>query len=110
VPFREILQTLVDSHSPAVRAAIFCDHEGERVEASAFDVDTFDLDVAGATFAATAQTMAPGQRLRVVVGDEVFWIVVVELGCYLVVWCRRGYDAGCRASFPTIAEALVAYM
>jgi len=110
VPFREILQTLVDSHSPAVRAAIFCDHEGERVDASAYDVDAFELDIAGATFAATAQTMSAGQRLRVVVGDEVFWIVVVDLGCYLVVWCRKGHDGSCRASFPTIAEALATYM
>jgi hypothetical protein len=110
VPFREILQTLVDSHSPAVRGAIFCDHEGERVDASTWDVDAFELDIAGATFAATAQTMVAGQRLRVVVGEQVFWIVVVELGCYLVVWCRRGQDASCRAAFPTIAEALVAYM
>lgn len=100
----------MDSHSPAVRAAIFCDHEGERIDATSHDVGAFDLDVAGATFAATAQTMSAGQRLRVVIGDEAFWIVVVELGCYLVVWCRRGQDAGCRTSFPTVADALAAYM
>jgi hypothetical protein len=110
VPFRAILQTLVDSHSPAVRAAIFCDHEGERIDASAGELEAFDVDIAGATFAAAAQTMSPGHRLRVVVGDEVFWVVTVELGCYLVVWCRIGRDATCLAALPRVTAALAACM
>lgn len=100
----------MDSHAPAVRAAIFCDHEGERVDSAVGDVEPFDLDIAGATFAATAQTMIPGQRLRVVVGDSAYWILVVDLGYYLVVWCRVGKDASCRGAFPGTARALVTYM
>lgn len=110
MPFRAILETLVHGNTPAVRGAIFCDHEGERVDAVCGDVDAFTLDVTGATFAATAATMVRGQRMRVAVGDEVLWIVMVEEGYYLVVFCRPGLDMTCKSVFPSIADALAAYM
>jgi hypothetical protein len=109
VPFRAILETLLATHSPNVRAAIFCDHEGERV-AAAGDRDAFELDVLGASMALAAGQMKRGTRARVAVGDEVVWIIVVDLGCYLVVACAPGQDLACRHDFPAVAEALVAHM
>jgi hypothetical protein len=109
VPFRSILQRLVDAHAPVVRAAILCDHEGERVDAVSVDVPTFELDVAGASFAVAAQQVGPGPSMRVVCEDAAFWIISLELGCYLVVWCRRGFEASCRAAVhDTVAELAAA--
>ena len=110
MPFRAILETLVHSNSPAVRGAIFCDYEGERVDACCGNVDPFVMDVTGATCAATAAAMLRGQRLRVVMGDDVLWIVMVDQGYYLVVFCRPGFDLSCKAVFPSIADALATYM
>jgi hypothetical protein len=105
VPFRSILQRLVDAHAEVVRAVILCDHEGERIDAVTVDVKAFDLDVTGASFAVVAQQVGPGPSLRVVCDDAAFWIVSLELGCYLVVWCRRGQEARCRT---TVLEAVAA--
>lgn len=108
--FQEILETLVDAHAPAVRAAIFCDSEGEKVAAAPGQRDAFDVDVLGATFAQAAARLLPGSRLRTVVADATVWLVVVEYGCYLVVDCAPGGDAGCRSDLTLVAEALSAHM
>lgn len=110
MPFRAILETLVATHSPAVRAAIFCDSEGERVAAVTGDLDSFDLDVLGASLALPASQMRQGTRARFVVDDQVVWVLVVDLGCYLVVSCLPGLDLVCRRDFPTVADALVAQL
>lgn len=105
-----ILQTLVETHAPTVRGAILCDHEGERIEAYSADMSRFDLDVAGASFATPTFGLEDGTRLRLIVDDTVYWILMVSQGCYLVVCCRRGEDLACRADFAGVAEALTAYI
>jgi hypothetical protein len=111
MPFRAILQTLVETHAPMVRGAIFCDHEGERVDACAGPgLDPYDLDLLGATCAQPALLLRAGARARVVVGDEVVWVVVVEEGYYLVVLCGERTDHACRQVLPGVAEALLAHM
>ena len=110
MPFRAILETLVVTHAPGVRGAVFCDHEGERIDACCGELTAFDLDVIGASFAAVAESLHPRQHLRMVMDEDIFWIVMVEEGCYLVVCCRRGQDFACKADLPSIASALVAYM
>ena len=110
MPFRAILETLLATHSPAVRAAIFCDSEGEKVAAEPGDLDPYEVDVLGASMALPAMNMKNGTRARVVFHDQVVWIIVVDLGCYLVVSCAPGQDLACRHDFPGVAEALVAHM
>ena len=110
MPFRAILETLLATHAPAVRAAIFCDHEGEKVAAEPGDLDPYDVDVLGASMALPAQQMKKGTRARFVVDSGVVWVIVVDLGCYLVVSCAPGQDLACRQDFPGVAEALVAHM
>jgi hypothetical protein len=110
VPFRAILETLLHSHAPAVRAAIFCDHEGEKVAAAPGSLTPFDVDILGASLAQAAQRMRPGTQARILLGDFAIWVVVVDLGCYLVVICAPGQDLACRRDLTRIAEALVAHM
>ncbi len=110
MPFRMILDTLVAAHQPAMRAAIFCDHEGERVDASCGDMQTFDVDVIGASMAVAAAQMPRLGRLRVVVGDDAYWVMTVDLGYYLVIICRRGHDLQCTSEFQSVADALMTYM
>ncbi len=110
MPFRAILESLVVTHAPGVRAAVFCDHEGERIDACCGELSAFDVDVIGASLAAVTENLHCGQQLRMVSDDDIFWIVMVEDGCYLVVICRRGQDFACKADLPSIAQALVAYM
>ena len=110
VPFTSILDTLVATHQPAVRAAIFCDHEGEKVASSNGALLPFDVDVVGASLALAANRMHAGSRARVIAGDLVVWMLVVDLGCYLVVWCTPGQDLRCRGAFPAVAQALLAEM
>ncbi len=110
MPFREILDVLVSSHAPAVEAAVFCDSDGERVDACIGALDPFEVDVIGASMANTARSLSPGQRLRITTDKRVHWLVVVDDGCYLVVCCKQGHDLACQAVFPGVAEALVAYM
>lgn len=110
VPFRAILETLLHTHAPAVRAAIFCDHEGEKVAAEPGDLEPFDVDILGASLAQAAQRMRLGTRTRILLGDYAIWVVVVDLGCYLVVVCAPGQDLACRRDLSGIAEALVAHM
>ncbi|MDP2344479.1 MAG: hypothetical protein Q8O67_26225 [Deltaproteobacteria bacterium] len=106
--FKPILEALVAANAPAVRAAIFCDHEGEKVASCNGNQVAFDVDVVGASMALAAMHMKSGSRLRLVAGDLVVWMLVVDLGCYLVVWCQAGLDLGCREQFPSVAKALLA--
>ncbi len=70
----------------------------------------FDVDVIGASMAAAAQQMPHLGRLRVVVGDDAYWVMTVDLGYYLVIVCQRGFDIPCTSEFQSVADALVAYM
>ena len=97
-------------HAPGVRAAIFCDAEGERIDAACGAMTAFDVDVIGASFAALVQDLRCGEILRAVHDDATFWLIVVEQGCYLIVVCHRGLDFACKADLPSIARALTAYM
>ena len=110
MPFAEILHALVVSHAPAVRAAIFCDHEGEKVASENGKLAAFDVDVMGASMALAAGRMVRGTRARVTFGGVVVWVVVVDLGCYLCVVCDPGRDLACLRDLPRVAEALVAHM
>lgn len=110
MPFRSILETLVVTHAPGVRGAVFCDHEGERIDACCGDLTAFDLDIIGASFAAMVERLPKAAQLRLVLDQDCYWIVVVDEGCYLVVVCRRGHDFACKADLPSIASALAAYM
>lgn len=110
MPFTSILQRFVSSHGPAVQAAIFCDSEGEKVAAAAGALEPFDVDVVGATLAQAAQRLRCGSCTRVVTAELVVWMVVVDLGYYLVVWCAPGLDLKCRADVGALAAALVGEM
>ncbi len=109
MPFRAILETLVATH-PGVRGAVFCDHEGERIDACCGDLTAFELDVVGASFAAMVERLPKAAQLRLVLETDCYWIVVVDEGCYLVVVCRRGQDFACKADLPSVAGALATYM
>jgi hypothetical protein len=108
VPFRPILQRLIDAHPQAIRAVILCDHEGERVDAVSVDVPVFDVDVAGASFAIAAHQIGPGPRLRVVCDAAAFWVIALELDCYVVVWCRKGHERRCERAVSGAVGALSA--
>ncbi len=108
MPFTAILETLVAAHAPAVRAAIFCDHQGEKVASCNGRLLPFDVDVVGASLAHAAGYLQAGSRMRVIVGELAVWILVVDLGCYLVVWCVPGLDLRCQSTFPGVAAALLA--
>ena len=98
MPFRAILKTLVTSQPAHVRGVVFCDELGERVERWAHDgeIDPFELDVAGASFAPIAAqivpTLAPSHThtsMRMVVDDGVVWLGTLASGYYVVVLGRR---------------------
>ena len=110
MPFTAILDALVHAHLPAVQAAIFCDSEGEKVASSNGERLPFDVDIVGASMALGASILKPGSRARVEFGDLVVWMLVVDLGYYLVVWCTPGLDLRCRRAFPPVAAALLAEM
>jgi hypothetical protein len=106
--FREILQALVEVHAPAVRGSIFCDEEGERVDAASHDIDPWDLDVLGASWAPALQALPPGTRLRARLGGELHHVWLIQSGYFVVVVCRD--DATVRAALPAFIDALAAHM
>jgi hypothetical protein len=109
--FTAILSTLVETHAPMVRAAIFCDDEGERVGSFAIDgVDAFELDLLGAAYAPVAARMEPGTCMRVAHLERVVWVATVEGGCYMVVECVPGVDGVLRTELPRAVAALAAHM
>lgn len=111
MPFQAILSTLVETHAPVSRAAIFCDDQGERVGSFALDgVDAFDVDLLGAAFAPIAFAMPAGACLRVLHLDRVVWLATVEGGYYLVVLCARGADGVMKPDITRAVAALAAHM
>ena len=110
MPFRAILRTLVDVHAP-VRGAIFCDYEGERVDAACgAGLTPFDLDVRGATYAKIAADVPTGGRLRVVEDENTIWLLVVDRGYYLVVVCEPARDFEIHSDLVAAALAILAHM
>jgi hypothetical protein len=105
--FQEILSAFVDDTQDIVRFAVLCDGEGERIAAAHGAMAAYDVDVFGATFAATILPLARGARLRVRFDSVVAVVVVVDLGCYLVVACSPGYDAALRERLEGVVRALI---
>jgi hypothetical protein len=111
VPFQAILSTLIETHRPAARAAIFCDDEGERVDSCALpDIDSFDVALLGAAYAPVARSVPPGSCMRVLHPDRTVWVATVEGGYYLVVLCDLVHDGGVRLDLPRAVAALAAHM
>jgi hypothetical protein len=93
-----------------VRAAIFCDDQGEKVDACSLEgIDAFDVDLLGAAYAAVAQAVPAGSCLRVAHPDRSVWVATVEGGYYLVVLCS-GIDGVVRHDLPRAVAALAAHM
>ncbi len=111
LPFRAILATLVETHAPALCAAIFCDEEGERVDSFALDgVDPYDLDLMGAACAAVAPSIPEGCAVRVLFDGRAVWIATVDSGYYLLCLAARSRDGAVRFDIPRAAAALAAHM
>jgi hypothetical protein len=115
VPFREILSTLIAEHAPTARAAIFCDDDGEKVDAYALEgIDSFDVDLMGAAYARVAATVPLGSCVRVAHPEKTVWLAPIDCGYYLVVLCAvpsaRGVDGAMRADLPRAVAALAAHM
>lgn len=97
---RAILITLLKHPHVNVRHVVFCDEEGERVEAVSRDpkVDPFELDLLGASYAALVARLTgePGPitdsrdlRLRSVHPENIVWVQGLLYGYYLVVVTER---------------------
>lgn len=111
MPFQAILSTLIDSYAPVARAAIFCDDQGERVDAHALpEVLPFDLALLGASYAPIARCVPEGSCLRVAHCEHVVWLATVADGYYLVVLCARAGDGAVRFDLPRAVAALAAHM
>ena len=111
MPFRSILETLLAEHEPAVRGAIFCDDEGERVDSCAgTGSDDDELALLGASIATVAPMIPAGACVRVARSSSVVWVATVESGCFLVVLCARGRDGALLADLPRAVAALAAHM
>jgi hypothetical protein len=113
MPFQAILEGLVGGAAASAfgaRAAVFCDGDGERVAAAVGDLSVFDVDVMGATLAATAGQLVAGQTLRLRLAETTLWLAPVDLGYYVVVVTRPGHDQRCRAALAGVCAALRAGM
>jgi hypothetical protein len=108
MPFQAVLAQVAAQRG--VRAAVFCDGDGERVAAAAGDLGSFEVDVLGATFAAIAVQIGEGQALRVRLAESVVWVAPVQLGYYVVVACFPGADHRARLALEGVAAALRAGM
>lgn len=115
MPFRSILGGFAVKH-PHVRAVVFCDEEGERVESVVVDatVDPYDLDVLGASLAPLAPTLArQGSEtcVRIVRAADVVWIRSVSDRYYVVAWTRRTFaDLRVGDGLDDVAHALRVHM
>jgi hypothetical protein len=104
VLFRAALLTLLKEPHAAVRHAVLCDEEGERIEAVSQEsaTDLFEVDVYGASYAAVVARLraqlpaAPAARvqLRVRYRRTEVWVRGLSHGCYLVVVSERGGAGG----------------
>ena len=84
--FHAVLTQLVERAAPDAVAAIFCDGDGERVDAFVSPShDTYDVDLIGAACAQVGARLAGGMRVRVRCTDRVLTLAPVEAGYYLVV-------------------------
>ncbi len=111
MPFQAILLTLIETHRPAARAAIFCDDQGERVDSFALpDIAQFDVALLGAAYAPVARSVPPGSCMRVLHPDRTVWVATVAGGYYLVVLCDLVRDGGVRLDLPRAVAALAAHM
>jgi hypothetical protein len=111
MPFAAILSTLVEEHAPVVKAAIFCDEEGEKVDAFSIEgVDGFDLDLLGAACASVASTLRAGSAVRMLLDDRAVWLCSVEGGYYLLVLADRSRDGFIRFDLLRAVAALAAHM
>ena len=111
MPFHSILSTLIETHRPTARAAIFCDDEGERVDSFALpDIAAFDVALLGAALAPVARSVPPGSCMRILQLDRTVWVATVEGGYYLVVLCDVVKDGGVRLDLPRAVAALAAHM
>jgi hypothetical protein len=114
VPFRELLQGLVDG-TPGARGAIFCDHEGEHVElalkapppAGCAEMSEWDLKICGAQLAATllqieeaSQAMQAGapRELRLTCGEGTLLCRLLPHQYYVLLVIAPG-RAAARGSF-----------
>jgi hypothetical protein len=114
MPFRAVLQGLLAS-APIARGAVFCDFEGERVEAVVRDpeLDPYELDLAGATYARAVEQLTAGDeaQLRVVHENAVVWVQPVRDGYYVVLLARRcGADGFLRGPLRDAGDALRALL
>jgi hypothetical protein len=112
MPFRAVLKGLLARHQEGVRGAVFCDEEGERVEALINDprLDPYDLDLAGASYASVVNllgTDGDGARMRIVLRDEVVWLQVIKNRYYvLLLTVRDGYDVTVAPLLDEVGHAL----
>lgn len=98
-------------HEPAVRGAIFCDDEGERVASYAADGrDDDKLALLGASMATIAPMVPDGSCLRSALPDTVVWFANVASGCFLVVLCAPARDGAVRRDLTRTVAALAAHM
>jgi hypothetical protein len=110
VPFRSLLAGFVDEGRGGIRAAVFCDREGERVAAAGAGMDSDDVDIFGASFAAVAASVHGCSRLRVRMGDELVWILPVDAGYFVVVACASHRAPSVRPRLDALVQGLRAGM
>jgi hypothetical protein len=115
VEFRAILETLVEANPDIVLGAIFCDDEGEKVDAyHVAALDAYELALMGAAYAPVVFPLKPGSVLRVLHGLEgpqrVIWVATIEGGYYLLAVCHAPRAGAVRDELPRAVAALAAHM
>jgi len=115
MPFRAILETFVRSH-PEVRGVIFCDEEGERVDAAIAEGNEnfFELEVTGASLATILRQLeryGTGSSLRTRHHDRTVMTQLIESGYYVTALCERSsVEARLVHDLAEVAEALREHM
>lgn len=121
MPFRAILTELVARPGSVLRGAIFCDDEGERIEAVLAPpvltepaLDPYRLDLVGASYAIVLHLLGEDRdeaQLRIVHEREVVWVQGITGGYYLVALAsRRGLDPCIGTPLRQAARALRAHL
>lgn len=111
MPIQAVLADLVAQAPDAIRGAVFCDYEGERVDSVINDptLDAFELDLTGASYATLLDQLriTEDAQLRVVHPSDVTWVQVVAEGYYVVLLTRRnGLDTTLAAPLRQVGYAL----